>query len=127
MYTFSPFRLIRKSNKVLAHVTKLWFFMETFSSLNVSVQKVKGWGALQPRYLLLLVLNHHALLKIHLWLPGTLAGIACLSLRDSIRRTVRIPEEMRLIKSQVQVLRSSLGFKAFSPHVRKFRLMMQSE
>lgn len=94
--------------------------MEIFSSLNVGVQKVKGWGALQPRYLLLLV---PALLKIHLWLPGTLAGIACLSSRDSIRRTVRIPEEMRL-KSQVQVLISSLGFKAFSPHVRKFRLMI---
>lgn len=70
MYTFSPFQLIHKSNKVLANVTKLWFFMEIFSSLNVSVQKVTGWGALQPRYLLLLV---SALLKIHLWLPGTLA------------------------------------------------------
>lgn len=53
MYTFSPFQLIRKSNKVLAIVTKLWFFMEIFSSLNVSVQKVKGWGALRPKYLLL--------------------------------------------------------------------------
>lgn len=72
-YTFSPFQLILKSNRVLAHVTKLWFFMEIFSSLNISVQNVKRWGALQPKYLLLLVLSHPALLKIHLWLPGTFA------------------------------------------------------
>lgn len=32
-YSFSPFRLVLKFDKVLAHVTELWFFMEMFGSL----------------------------------------------------------------------------------------------